>query len=158
MIERGEVIVQETRGFDETTGKTFSQRIKEDSHDYRYFPDPDLLPVIVTAEQIAKIKTTLPELPLARAARFQNQLGLSAYDASVLTQEKDLADYFEQAGKASNNYKLTANWIMTDLVRELNTHHTSILNSPISANHLAELITLIESGQISGKIAKFSIE
>lgn len=153
-VEQGKKIIQETRLYDPDKNRTFSMRAKEDAQDYRYFPDPDLLPVIVTAEQIAKIKTTLPELPLARAARFQNQLGLSAYDASVLTQEKDLADYFEQAGKASNNYKLTANWIMTDLVRELNTHHTSILNSPISANHLAELITLIESGQISGKIAK----
>lgn len=153
-VEQGKKIIQETRLYDPDKNRTFSMRAKEDAQDYRYFPDPDLLPVIVTAEQIAKIKATLPELPLARAARFQNQLGLSAYDASVLTQEKDLADYFEQAGKASNNYKLTANWIMTDLVRELNTHHTSILNSPISANHLAELITLIESGQISGKIAK----
>ena len=153
-VEQGKKIIQETRLYDPDKNRTFSMRAKEEAQDYRYFPDPDLLPVIVTAEQIAKIKTTLPELPLARAARFQNQLGLSAYDASVLTQEKDLADYFEQAGKASNNYKLTANWIMTDLVRELNTHHTSILNSPISANHLAELITLIESGQISGKIAK----
>ncbi len=153
-VEQGKKIIQETRLYDPDKNRTFSMRAKEDAQDYRYFPDPDLLPVIVTAEQIAKIKATLPELPLARAARFQNQLGLSAYDASVLTQEKDLADYFEQAGKASNNYKLTANWIMTDLVRELNTHRTSILNSPISANHLAELITLIEAGQISGKIAK----
>ncbi len=153
-IEGGKKIIQETRLYDPDKNRTFSMRAKEDAMDYRYFPDPDLLPVIISDEQIESIRKTLPELPLVRFERFQNQLGLPVYDASVLTQEKELADYFEVVGKNCGNYKAASNWVMTDLVRELNAHHQTIKDSPVSAENLGGLIALIEKGTISGKIAK----
>lgn len=153
-VESGKKIVQETRLYDPDKNRTFSMRTKEDAQDYRYFPDPDLLPVVISDQQIEEIRKTLPELPLKRAERFQSQLGLPAYDASVLTQEKELADYFEAVGKKCGNYKAASNWVMTDLIRELNTHHLQITQSPIEAERLGELITLIDQGTISGKIAK----
>ncbi len=153
-IESGKKIIQETRLYDPDKNRTFSMRAKEDAMDYRYFPDPDLLPVIITDEQIASIKKTLPELPLVRAERFQNKLGLPAYDCAVLTQEKEIADYFEAVGESCGNYKAASNWVMTDLVRELNAHHLQIDQSPIKAIELGRLISLIENGTISGKIAK----
>lgn len=153
-VENGKKIIQETRLYDPDKNRTFSMRTKEDAEDYRYFPDPDLLPVILSDQQIEDIKKTLPELPLKRAERFRIHLGLPDYDAGVLTQEKALADYFEEVGQNCGNYKAASNWVMTDLVRELNTHHLQISQSPIEAKRLGELITLIDKGTISGKMAK----
>lgn len=153
-VEAGRTIVQETRLYDPDKNRTFSMRTKENAQDYRYFPDPDLLPVLISQDRIDKIRQSLPELPSQRASRFQNQLGLSKYDASHLTSEKEIADYFEQVGAQCGNYKMAANWIMTELIRELNLHHLPIHQSPVSAQHLAELIQLIDRGTVSGKMAK----
>ncbi len=153
-LESGKKLVQETRLYDPDKNRTFSMRTKEDAQDYRYFPDPDLLPVTITDQQINDIKKTLPELPLARAERFQKVLGLPSYDADVLTQEKDLADYFEIVATFSKNPKAASNWVMSDLMRELNAQQIQIVDSPVKAQQLAELIALIDGGSISGKIAK----
>lgn len=153
-IEAGEKILQETRLYDPDKNRTFAMRTKEDAQDYRYFPDPDLMPVIVTNEDIEKIKKTLPELPLARIHRFVTKLELPEYDAEVLTAEKELADYFENVMAVSNNPKASSNWIMTELLRELKQAEKSIVDSPISASALGELVKLIDQGTISGKIGK----
>ena len=153
-VERGEKIIQETRLWDPDKNRTFTMRVKEDAQDYRYFPDPDLLPIRITEEMIEKYKKELPELPKNRALRFFKEHGLPEYDASVLTSEKEVADYYEEVEKTSNNAKAASNWIMTELLRELNAGHISILNSPIKAKNLGELIKMIDSGVISGKIAK----
>lgn len=153
-IERGEKIVQETRLWDPDKNRTFSMRAKEDAQDYRYFPDPDLLPLIVTQEMIAKMKASLPELPIAKAKRFVEAHGLPEYDALVLTAENDLADFYEETAKVSKNYKSSSNWVMTELLRELNQAQKTILDSPIKPAQLGELILLIDAGTISGKIAK----
>lgn len=153
-IETGEKIVQQTRLYDPTKNRTFAMRSKEEAHDYRYFPDPDLLPVQVEEAWLSKIKNELPELPLTRAQRFQSEYGLPAYDSFVLTSEKALADYFEEAAKKSNNAKAASNWIMTELLRELNEAKLDVEKSPIAAAHLAELVSLIDSKEISGKMAK----
>lgn len=153
-LESGGKIIQETRLWDPDKNKTFSMRTKEDAQDYRYFPDPDLLPTIVTNALVEKIRLELPELPIARAERFQKEHGLPEYDALVLTTEKELADYYEQVATVSKNYKGSSNWIMTELLRELNSNNLSIAASPIKPNQLGELVLLIDQGTISGKIAK----
>ncbi|MBC7741230.1 MAG: Asp-tRNA(Asn)/Glu-tRNA(Gln) amidotransferase subunit GatB, partial [Bdellovibrionaceae bacterium] len=153
-VEAGKTIIQETRLYDPDKNRTFSMRTKENAQDYRYFPDPDLLPIVVSPEQIATIKKTLPELPASRALRFQEKLGLTKYDTDVLTAEKEIADYFELTGSQAGNYKAAANWVMTDVTRELNASQTSINDCPVRAQHLADLIKLIDQGTISGKIAK----
>ncbi|MGZ3689954.1 MAG: Asp-tRNA(Asn)/Glu-tRNA(Gln) amidotransferase subunit GatB [Pseudobdellovibrio sp.] len=153
-IEGGKKIIQETRLYDPDKNRTFSMRTKEDAQDYRYFPDPDLLPILIEPGTIDAIRKDLPELPSAKQKRFQEQLGLSEYDANLLTAEKDLADYFESVSSQSGNAKLSANWITTDVLRELNTHKVDIKNSPVSAQALAELLKLISDNTISGKIAK----
>lgn len=153
-LESGKTIVQETRLYDPDKNRTFSMRAKENAEDYRYFPDPDLLPLTITDLQIENIKKTIPELPLARTQRLQTKLGLSALDADMLTAEKEVADYFEIVGATCNNFKAAANWVMVELLRELNHEKMSILNSPISPLNLGKLIQLIDSGAISGKIAK----
>lgn len=152
--ETGEKIMQETRLYDPTKNRTFSMRSKEEAHDYRYFPDPDLLPVIVDETWLARLRSELPELPLSRAQRFQSAYALPAYDSFVLTAEKALADYFEEVAKASNNPKAASNWIMVELLRELNEAKLDVEKSPIAAKHMAELIALIDSKEISGKMAK----
>lgn len=154
LLERGEKISQETRLWDPDKNKTISMRTKEDAQDYRYFPDPDLLPILVTDEMINKFRAELPELPIARAKRFINEHGLPEYDALVLTSEKELADYYEATSQVSKNHKAASNWIMTELLRELNQANKSILDSPISPASLGQLIGLIDAGTISGKIAK----
>jgi aspartyl-tRNA(Asn)/glutamyl-tRNA(Gln) amidotransferase subunit B len=154
VVERGEKIVQETRLYDPDKNRTFTMRLKEDAQDYRYFPDPDLLPVIVTKEMIDKYRKELPELPLARAQRFVQEHGISDYDASVMTGEKEWADFYEETGKLSGNYKASANWIMTELMRELNAANKSINESPVTPALLGKMIQLIEKGTISGKMAK----
>jgi aspartyl-tRNA(Asn)/glutamyl-tRNA(Gln) amidotransferase subunit B len=153
-IENSEKIVQETRLYDPDKNRTFTMRVKEDAQDYRYFPDPDLLPIIVTEAQLSEIKQSLPELPLSRAARFVKDQQLAFDDARLLTEERELADYFEATGKACGNYKAAANWIISELLRELNDTKTSVINSKISSQRLAELIAQVENGTISGKIAK----
>lgn len=154
LVDRGEKIIQETRLWDPDKNKTTSMRLKEDAQDYRYFPDPDLLPIMITEAQIARFKSELPELPLARAQRFIKAHGLPEYDAFVLTSEKELADYYEAVAKVCNNYKSSSNWVMTELLRELNQANKEISASPISPEMLGRMIGLIDAGQISGKIAK----
>lgn len=154
LVERGEKIIQETRLWDPDKNRTFSMRTKEDAQDYRYFPDPDLLPVIVSDDLVAKIKASLPELPAAKAKRFMEAHGLPEYDALVLTTEKELADYYEETAKISKNFKASSNWIMTELLRELNAAEKGITASPIKPQQLGQLILMIDAGTISGKIAK----
>ena len=153
-VETGEPIYQETRLYDPDKNRTFSMRSKEDAHDYRYFPDPDLLTIQIDDAYIAKIRAALPELPLARAQRYISELGLSEYDALALTQEREIADYFEAVAKQCQNAKAAANWVMSELMRELNDSKTEITASPISPESLAKLIALVDKGTISGKIAK----
>lgn len=154
LIERGQTIIQETRLYDPDKNKTFSMRTKEDAQDYRYFPDPDLLPVVVLDNELKQIKLTLPELPSNRLMRFMTEYGLPEYDAEVLTTEKAIADYFEQTGVECKNYKAASNWIMVELMRELKSDKIEIENAPITAKSLGELITLIDKNVITGKIAK----
>ncbi|MBO9665743.1 MAG: Asp-tRNA(Asn)/Glu-tRNA(Gln) amidotransferase subunit GatB [Bdellovibrio sp.] len=153
-VERGEKILQETRLWDPDKNRTFAMRSKEDAQDYRYFPDPDLLPLIVTKEMIDEIKSKLPELPIARAKRFQDAHGLPEYDATVLTTEKSWADFYEETAQESKNFKASSNWIMTELMRELNSANKEIAHSPITPKQLGRMIALIDNGTISGKIAK----
>lgn len=153
-LSTGEKILQETRLYDSTKNRTFSMRSKEEAHDYRYFPDPDLLPVHLEDKWLEQIRSELPELPLTRAQRFQNEYQIPAYDSFVLTSEKSLADYFEDVARASKNAKAASNWIMVELLRELNEAKLEVDKSPISSEHLAELIQLIDSKEISGKMAK----
>lgn len=153
-VERGEKILQETRLWDPDKNRTFSMRTKEDAQDYRYFPDPDLLPVMVTGEMIEKFRAELPELPLARQQRFMTEHGLPLYDAEVLTTEKELADYFERTAKVSGNSKASSNWIMTELLRELKQAEKTITQSPIKPEQMGQMVALIEKGTISGKMGK----
>lgn len=153
-VERNEKIVQETRLYDSDKNRTYSMRMKEDAQDYRYFPDPDLLPIIISDQMIASIKSSLPELPQARHNRLVGQMGLPTYDADVLTEEKDIADFFEAVAKSCGNPKAASNWIMTEVMREMKESHMSISESKMTPALLAELITLIDKQVISGKIAK----
>ncbi|MDB2590461.1 Asp-tRNA(Asn)/Glu-tRNA(Gln) amidotransferase subunit GatB [Candidatus Thioglobus sp.] len=155
ILEEGGSVVQETRLYDAVKHETRSMRSKEEANDYRYFPDPDLLPVEITDELIASIKASLPELPVEKKARFIAELGLNEYDADILTSQKSLADYFETMLKDNEkNAKLCANWVMGELSASLNKHQLDIENSPISANDLSQLIVRIGDDTISGKIAK----
>ncbi len=155
VIEAGGKIIQETRLFDPDKGETRSMRSKEEAMDYRYFPDPDLLPVAVSKADIERIRATMPELPEARRERFMTQYGLSKYDAVTLTGERALADYYEAVVKASAaDPKICANWVTTDLLGALNKLGKDIETSPISADMLAGLLKRIADKTISGKIAK----
>lgn len=153
VIENGGVVAQETRLFDGNTGETRALRSKEEAHDYRYFPDPDLIPLEFTQEYVNKIKETLPELPDDKKARYIREFKLSPYDASVIVSEKSIAKYFEEAVKSADP-KLAANWITSELFARLNKVNKEIDESPISAAQLAEMISLIQDDTISGKIAK----
>lgn len=153
-LESGQSIVQETRLFDSTKNMTFSMRSKEEAQDYRYFPDPDLLPVRVEKSWIEKVRSHLPELPLAKAARFQKELALPVYDSMVLTQDKGLAEYFEKTAGLAKNPKSASNWIMGEVLRVLNEEGKEIADCKISAENLAGMIRLIDGGAISGKMAK----
>jgi aspartyl-tRNA(Asn)/glutamyl-tRNA(Gln) amidotransferase subunit B len=153
ILESGGSIDQETRLFDSETGETRTMRSKEDAHDYRYFPDPDLLPLVLTEEFIDKIRNTMPELPDQKKARYIETLGLSAYDAAVLTSEKEIADYYEEVARG-HDAKLAANWVTAELFGRLNKAGIGITESPVRAAALGELIGLIEDNTISGKIAK----
>lgn len=153
-IEDGHAIVQETRLWDDAKQESRSMRGKEEAHDYRYFPDPDLLPLVVTQKWIEEILSTLPELASAKAARFVKDYGISDYDARVLTQEKALAYYYEAAIKSYNQPKKIANWISTELLARLNAANATIEDSKVRPAHIAALVKLIDDGVISGKIAK----
>ncbi|WP_299598887.1 Asp-tRNA(Asn)/Glu-tRNA(Gln) amidotransferase subunit GatB [uncultured Microbulbifer sp.] len=154
LIEDGGKVIQETRLYDADKNETRSMRSKEVANDYRYFPCPDLLPVVLTDDYIEQIRGELPELPDAKCARFETNYGLSAYDADQLTQERATADYFEQVAAKSGEPKLAANWVMGELAALLNREEKSIADSPVSAEHLAGLIARIKDNTISSKIAK----
>jgi aspartyl-tRNA(Asn)/glutamyl-tRNA(Gln) amidotransferase subunit B len=155
-IEEGRKIQQATVLFDPDNGETRVMRTKEDAHDYRYFPDPDLLPLIISADWLARVKSELPELPTQKRERFISELGLSTYDATTLTASQEMADYFEStvtiAGKA--NAKPCANWVMVDLTARLNKDGKELADSPVSAAQLAGLIQRIADNTISNNIAK----
>lgn len=153
-LEDGGRIEQATVLFDPDSGETRMMRSKEDAHDYRYFPDPDLLPVKLDEDWIDAVRATLPELPAAMQARFQSDYGVSAYDASVLTGSRALADYFEAAAQACGQGKLAANWVMGELSAALNRADLGIEQSPVSAAQLGALIDRIHDGTLSGKLAR----
>lgn len=154
LIESGGTVEQETRLFNTKTGETHTMRSKENTHDYRYFPEPDLPPVIVNNNRIDAARAGLPELPDAKIKRFVEVLGLTAYDADVLCQDRETASYFEVALASGASPKLIANWIISELFSVLNKEGLTIIESKISADHLAAMVKLIDDGVISGKIAK----
>ena len=154
LIEDGGTVVQETRLFDPNRQETRSMRSKEEAHDYRYFPDPDLLPIIIDNSWVDQVRQSLPELPQARCARFTEQYGLSSYDADVLTASRQLADYFEETARCSGNPKGAANWVMGELTRAINDQNCPIEHAPITPAQLSGLIALIDKGTINGTIAK----
>ncbi len=153
IIEEGGSIEQETRLFDANKGETRSMRSKEEAHDYRYFPDPDLLPLEVTQSYVDDLKTHLPELPDGKKSRFMRDFGLSAYDAGVLVTERETAEYFESVAKG-RDAKIAANWVINELFGRLNKEGKDVTASPMAADQLGSLIDLIADGTISGKIAK----
>ncbi len=153
LLDEGKKIEQETRLFDIKKNETRSMRSKEDAHDYRYFPDPDLLPLKIEQKLIDDLKKSLPELPDNKKERFMNDYGLNSYEANVLVSEKEISNYYEEVAKLTDK-KLAATWMMGDLFAMLNDKGLNISNSPISAKNLAELVQSIKSGEISGRIAK----
>ncbi len=154
MLESGGHLVQETLLWDERLAETRPMRSKEEAHDYRYFPEPDLPPLVVTNEFINKVQASLPELPGPRAKRFSEQYGLSFADASQLTSERSLANYYEIAAESSGNARATANWIRSELLRELENAGITAEKCPIPATELGALVRLIDEGKISGKQGK----
>ena len=158
IIQDGGRIVQETRLYDAHRDETRTMRSKEVANDYRYFPEPDLLPVVIDQAFINSIRATLPELPDAKKTRFAKEFGLNDYDASVLTNNRDMADYFECVAKSSGDAKLAANWVAGELQALLKKNNWEIKESPIQADRLATLIARIKDNTISGKIAKAVFE
>jgi aspartyl-tRNA(Asn)/glutamyl-tRNA(Gln) amidotransferase subunit B len=154
LVEHGGRVIQETRLFDAAQGKTNSMRSKEEAHDYRYFPDPDLPPLVVDARRREQIVATLPELPEARRRRFIEQYALPEYDAALLTQTRGLADYFEDTAKQSGNPKVASNWVMGEVLRNLKERAIEIGAVPITPSALAGLIAIVEKGTISSTVAK----
>jgi aspartyl-tRNA(Asn)/glutamyl-tRNA(Gln) amidotransferase subunit B len=154
VIEAGGRITQETRLWNERESKTVLMRSKEDAHDYRYFPEPDLPPLVISEAFIGQQREVMPELPEARRRRFVDQYGLSFEDAAQLTETKGLADYYEEVVKESGNAKSSANWMLNELARELNQNGIEISESPVSAVSLAAMIQMIDDATISGKMAK----
>jgi len=158
LLAAGRELVQETRLWDPAANQTISMRGKEEAHDYRYFPDPDLVPVRVSREWIADLTKRLPELPAARLARFQTEYGLPEYDAEVLTSDKALADYFEATVKLFPHPKQVSNWIMVELLREAKKEEAGIASCRVTPAALPRLLALVERGTISGKLAKTVFE
>ena len=154
VIEEGGRIVQETRLFDPNTGMTRSMRGKEEAHDYRYFPDPDLVPLVISDDWVEDVRLALPELPDRKRVRYQDELGLTPYDAEVLTAGRELADYFEACTALFGQPKTVANWVMGEVTRALNEDGRTITDCPVTPRLLAELLALIDKGTISVKIAK----
>lgn len=154
VLEDGGHVVQETRTFDPARGITLSMRSKENAHDYRYMPEPDLPPIVTSEETIEKYRSELPELPDARRARLEKEYGLSDYDAGIITSSRAMAEYFDAVVATGADPKLAANWIMGDLAKNLNEDGIDIVKSPVSAERLGKMIGLIMKDTISGKIAK----
>ncbi|HVJ48145.1 Asp-tRNA(Asn)/Glu-tRNA(Gln) amidotransferase subunit GatB [Desulfitobacterium sp.] len=157
LLDDGEEVIQETLTWDEGRGITLSLRSKEDAHDYRYFPEPDLPPLVIGREWVERIRQTLPELPAARRERLRS-LDLSDYDAGVITNSKALSDFFDEALKSYGDVKNLANWTMGEYTRLLNAQGVSLEESPVKPQQLGELLDLIDQGTISGKIGKTVIE
>ena len=158
VLDDGGRVIQETRLFDSTKGVTFSMRSKEEAHDYRYFPEPDLVPIVVSRETVEAIGRAIPELPDARRERFVKEYGLPEYDAEMLTQSRSTAAYFEEAAKLSGQPKVVSNWMMGELMRLLNAEGKEIEDCPIKPGRLAGMIKMISDGVISTKIAKTVFE
>jgi aspartyl-tRNA(Asn)/glutamyl-tRNA(Gln) amidotransferase subunit B len=158
LLDQGEKIVQETRLWDTARGVTSSMRGKEEAHDYRYFPDPDLIPLVIDSQWIEEIRASLPELPESKKERFIREYGIPEYDAEVLTTSKPLANYYEVCLRHYPKPKIVSNWIMSELLRELKKDEREIEECPVPALHLSELLKLIAEGTISGKIAKSVFE
>jgi aspartyl-tRNA(Asn)/glutamyl-tRNA(Gln) amidotransferase subunit B len=154
ILDDGGAVVQETRLFDPATGTTRSMRGKEEAHDYRYFPDPDLVPLVVSDEWIAEIRGTLPELPDAKRQRYTTELGLPDLDAEVLSSSRDIADYFDACVALYPQAKPVSNWVMGEVLRALKEDNREIADCPVTPELLTGMLKLVESGTISGKIAK----
>jgi aspartyl-tRNA(Asn)/glutamyl-tRNA(Gln) amidotransferase subunit B len=154
VLESGGVIHQETRLYNPDSGETAGMRSKEQAHDYRYFPEPDLVPLRISDEWLGRVKATMPELPAAKRARFIEQLGLSEYDAQVLTAARAESEYFEKTAEVCGDAKSAAHWVMGELMGALKAAGKEIGESPIPAEHLGELLALTAQGEISGKLAK----
>lgn len=153
-LENGGTIYQETRRWDDDKGIGYAMRAKEDAHDYRYFPEPDLAPIVLSDEYIDTLQASLPEMPNVRRDRYINELGLPEYDATQITNSKHMAEFFDKAVAKCNDAKLVSNWIMSDVSRKLNETDTEITDVKFTAEHLGELIELINKGTISSAIAK----
>ena len=158
ILEDGGKVQQATMLFDPDKGETRVMRLKEDAHDYRYFPDPDLLPVIISDEQLQKAREQMPELPKEMAARFVNEFGVSEYDARLLTASRVQAAYFSEAAQASGQGKLVANWMNGELAATLNKEGLELSGCPITAERLAALVGKIADGTLSSKLAKKAFE
>ena len=158
MLESGEEIEQETRGWNDDTGESYLMRGKENANDYRYFPEPDLMPVELTEEQIEAVRASLPELPEQKRERYVKEFSLTDYDAHVLTLDRNLAAYFEHAAEHSKAPKLVANWIIGDFMRLLGERKMELADCPVKPESLAAMVDLIQSGAINGKIAKTVLE
>jgi len=152
--ESGEGVTQETRLWDEKNNRTRVMRTKEDAHDYRYFPEPDLQPLVVSSEFIEKVKSEMPELPDAMRDRFMSEYSLSFADASQLVSDRDLANFYETAAKESANPRTSANFILSELTRELNNSGKTVAESPVTASNLAALVKVLDSGSINNNQAK----
>jgi len=158
ILEQGDSIVQETRLYDSNKGATFSMRSKEESHDYRYFPEPDLVPVVISDEWIKEIKDKLPELPEQKRKRFIQVYEIPEYDAAVLTASRAIADYYEKSVSLYPKPKLISNWIMGELLREMKNDEREISECPVKPEGLISLLKLIDEGTISAQIAKNVLE
>ncbi len=158
VLNQGDKVVQETRLYDAERGVTFSMRSKEEAHDYRYFPEPDLAPIVIDEEWIQRARQALPELPEEKTRRFVTDYGIPEYDAGVLTASRELADYFEACIRAFNQPKAISNWIMSELLRELKSADKDITECPVSPENLGKLLSMVHDNTISGKIAKTVFE
>ena len=154
VLEGGGRVAQETRLYNPDVGETFSMRSKEDAHDYRYFPEPDLVPLRISDQWLAEVRAAMPELPERKRARFLGEFGLREYDAEVLTATRAASEYFETAARVSGDPKTAANWVMGDLMGLLKAESKDIAESPVSAENLGDLVKRITAGEISGKLAK----
>jgi len=154
VIRSGGKIYQETRRWDDSKGESYPMRSKEDAQDYRYFPEPDLPPLVIKEELIERLRRELPELPDARKQRYISEYGLPEYDAGVLTSSKELSDFFEEAAKESQNVKAVSNWIMGDMLRILNERNLEVAQIPFPPSYIVKLVTLIDKGVINGPTAK----
>ena len=154
VLASGGQVLQETRLWNADRGETGTMRSKEEAHDYRYFPEPDLPPLVLSADWVARVKESLPELPAAKRRRFISEYEIPDYDAGVLTLSQDVADYFEAVARASGNAKASSNWVMTEALRKLKDGEGSLRSCPVRPDGLAQMIRMIDKGTISGKIAK----